>query len=52
MILNLVTGIANNYPKINMFFLPHLSDIFPAKRFKNAFTNPKLAIKDTIKALE
>jgi hypothetical protein len=35
----------------NTFFLVHLSDRLPAKRFRIALTTPKLAIKDRIKAL-
>ena len=39
-------------PNINTFFLPHLSDSLPAKRFKTAFTAPKLAMKDNIIAFD
>jgi len=41
-----------NNKKINTFFLPHLSDTFPATRFRTAFTMPKLAIKDKISVLD
>ena len=46
------TGIPNNHPKINTLFPIHLLDILPAKRFRIAFTNPKLAIKDTINTFD
>ena len=46
------TGKPNSQPKTNTFFLPHLSEKFPAKRFKIALTIPKLAIKDRIKVLD
>ncbi len=42
----------NPHPNTSILFLPHLSDIFPAKRFKTALTAPKLAINDTISVLD
>jgi hypothetical protein len=46
------TGIPNNHPKTNTFFLPNLSEILPAKRLRMALTKPKLAIKDNINELD
>jgi hypothetical protein len=46
------TDIPNSHPNTRIFFLPHLSDILPAKRFKTALTAPKLAINYTINALD
>jgi hypothetical protein len=46
------TGIPNNHPKTNTFFLPNLSEILPAKRLRMDLTKPKLAIKDDINALD
>jgi hypothetical protein len=46
------TGKPNNHPHTNILFLPHLSDILPANRFRRALTAPKLAINDTINTLD
>ena len=46
------TGKPNNHPNTSILFLPHLSDILPANRFKTALTAPKLAINETINALD